>query len=100
MFGAVGALMAVMFLLFLVLFGFAVVVIVRTLVRSRRVLADNGLDPYAAQAQLAAQVAHSQLLAPGKSLEQRLQELDDLRSRGVITEAEHATARDTALAEG
>ena len=37
---------------------------------------------------------------PHKSLEERLRELDDLHTRGVISEAEHATARAKVLADG
>ena len=35
--------------------------------------------------------------APGRPLEQRLAELDDLRARGVISDEEHRTARTEAL---
>ena len=42
---------------------------------------------------------NSEILAPTQSLEQRLTELDDLHRRGVISDAEHTTARAKALAD-
>jgi hypothetical protein len=70
-----------------------------TAVRSRKVLRDNGLDPLAAQAQIAVRLAQGPLGTPVKSLEQRLTELDDLHRRGLISNEEHAAARRTALTE-
>lgn len=99
-FGAFGAVFAVFLGVFVVLFVLVVAFMVTSATRGRRVLKQAGLDPLAAEAQLAARAAGSQLLAPQRSLEERLRELDDLRSRGVITDAEHATARATALAGG
>ena len=57
-----------------------------------------GHDPLTMQTELAARAMDSGLLAPQKSLEARLAELDDLRARGVITAEEHAKARADALA--
>jgi hypothetical protein len=71
--------------------------IVTSLVRSRRVLRNNGLDPLAVPAQLAVRLARGPLPIPAKSLEARLTELEDLRRRGLITEAEHDAARRAAL---
>jgi hypothetical protein len=91
-------------LMFLILFGVAslfivvvAVLVVTGLVRSRRVLRGSGLDPLAAQAQIAARFAQGPLATPVKSLEQRLVELDDLHRRGVISTAEHEAARAAAL---
>jgi hypothetical protein len=81
----------------LVLFLVTVVGIVISVARSRRVLRDNGLDPLAARAQIAARIARGPLAAPAQNLEQRLSELDDLHRRGVITDAEHSVARRAAL---
>jgi hypothetical protein len=71
--------------------------VVTSLVRSRRVLRDSGLDPLAAPAQIAVRLARGPLATSTKSLEERLAELDDLRRRGLITEAEHHAARSAAL---
>lgn len=85
--------------LFLLLFVCAVVFIVVSAVRSRRVLREAGLDPLTAQAQIAARFANGPLAAPNKTLEQRLSELEDLRARGVISEIEYATSRAAVLVE-
>jgi hypothetical protein len=96
----VAILLVVFFLLVGVLFvGFLVFLVVAG-VRNKRALEAGGLDPLAAEAQLAARAANSGLLAPRRSLEERLGELDDLRARGVISAEELATARAKALAEG
>ncbi len=96
----VGILVAVFFALFAVMFVGIVIFMVVAATRSKRALEAGGLDPFAAEAQLAARAAGSELLAPRRSLEDRLRELDDLRSRGVISDEEHATARARALADG
>jgi hypothetical protein len=74
-------------------------VVVTGVVRSRKVLRANGMDPMTAHAELAARLAHGPLGTPAKSREQRLAELDDLHRRGLITADEHAEARRAALAE-
>lgn len=91
-------------LFFLIVFGvvaaFILVVLVgiaTSIVRSRRVLRDSGLDPLTAQAQIVAGLARGPLTAPVRTLEQQLAELDDLHRRGVITAAEHQEARRDAL---
>lgn len=100
MFGGVEVLLVAFFVLFVLMFVGVVFFMVIAATRSKRALEAGGLDPLAAQAQLAARAANSDLLAPRRPLEERLRELDDLRSRGVISEDEHATARARALAEG
>ena len=70
------------------------------IVKGRRTLLDAGINPLTAQAQLAAKLMNSEILAPTQSLEQRLTELDDLHRRGVISSEEHATARAKALVDG
>ena len=99
-FGVVEVLIVVIFVIFVFMFVGIVLFMALAAARSKRALEAGGLDPLAAEAQLAARAANSQLLAPRRSLEDRLAELDDLRSRGVISEDEHATARAKALAEG
>ncbi len=100
MFGGVEVLLVAFFVLFVLMFVGVVFFMVTAAARSKRALEAGGLDPLAAQAQLAARAANSDLLAPRRPLEERLRELDDLHSRGVISEDEHATARARALAEG
>ena len=82
----------------LILGGFVLTVVIA--VKGRRTLLDAGINPLTAQAELAAKLKKSEVLAPAQSLEQRLTELDDLHRRGVISTEEHATARDKALADG
>src|SRR4051812_23028562 len=79
----------------LVVLGF----IVLSIVRSRKVLRDSGLDPLAAHAQIAARFAQGPLATSAQTLEQRLTELDDLHRRGLITGAEHDAARRAALTD-
>lgn len=71
-------------------------VIVTVIVRSTR-MAKRGQNPFTLQEDLAYQATRSQALAPSKTLEQRLAELDDLRARGVISDEEHRVARAEAL---
>jgi hypothetical protein len=98
--GAVEVLIVVIFVIFVFMFIGIVLFMALTAARSKRALEAGGLDPLAAEAQIAARAANSQLLAPRRSLEDRLTELDDLRTRGVNSEEEYATARAKALAEG
>jgi hypothetical protein len=91
--------MKIAFGVFALFFVLVLVLIVKTTVRSRKVLRDNGLDPLAARAQLAVRLARGPLGTPAKSLEQRLSELDDLHRRGLITDDEHSTARRAALSD-
>jgi hypothetical protein len=82
----------------LVAIGFAIN-IVRSVARYST-LRSGGLNPFVAREQLEAKLNQSSVIAPAKTLEQRLTELDDLRDRGVITEDERAAARAKVLAEG
>jgi heme exporter protein D len=85
---------------FLIAFGVAVafivviaVAMVTSIVRSRKVLQDSGLDPLTAQAHIVAGLARGPLTAPVRSVGQKLAELDDLHRRGVISAPEHQEAR-------
>jgi hypothetical protein len=98
--GVVEVAVVLFFVLFVVMFIGVVFFIVMSAARSKKALEDGGLDPLAAEAQLAARAAHSQLLAPTRSIEDRLRELDDLHSRGVISDDEHAAARAKTLTDG
>ncbi|WP_242090079.1 SHOCT domain-containing protein [Curtobacterium sp. DN_7.5] len=73
-----------------------VAMIVTVAVRSAR-MAKRGQNPFTLQEDLAYQAMQSKTLAPDKSLEQRLAELDDLHARGVISDEEHRLARAEAL---
>ncbi len=73
-----------------------VAIVVTIVVRSSR-MAKRGQNPFTMQEDLAYQAMRSQTLAPAKSLEQRLAELDDLHARGVISDEEHRAARAEAL---
>jgi hypothetical protein len=97
--GQVPLFITVAFVLFGLFFLLVLTVIVRSIVRSRKVLRYAGIDPMAAQAELAVRLAQGQLGIPARSLEQRLAELDDLHRRGVISAAEHSAARSAAVSE-
>ena len=99
-FGEIPTFMKVGFALFAVFFVVAVALAARTAIRSRKVLRDHGLDPYAAQAEIAVRLAQGPLGTPSKSLEHRLVEIDDLHRRGLISGEEHAAARRAALTDG
>ena len=90
--------MKIAFAVFAVFFVVVLAFIATGIVRSRRVLRESGLDPMAAQAQVAARLAHGPLGTPAQTLEQRLAELDDLHRRGLISAQEHAEGRRAALA--
>ena len=76
------------------------VIIIRVAMRSRRVLRDAGLDPLAATAQLATRFAQGPMMTATKTVEQRLADIEDLYTRGLITTEERSSARTSALAEG
>lgn len=82
--------------------------------RKYRILSDAGIDPLTVDAQIAAKVLRSDALAPAASepavatppaaptpavpaIEQRLIELDGLRTRGIISDEEHREARAAVL---
>lgn len=105
-FGGMPGFMGVAFAIFGVLFVAAVIFIIVVAARNWKAAKDAGYDPLAMQTQATAQVMRSELLRPAgtpvsqaapASIEQRLAELDDLHARGVITDAEHAAARASAL---
>lgn len=73
-----------------------IAVIVLAAYRSTR-MANRGQNPLTLTEDLAFQATQSATLAPVKSLEQRLAELDDLHARGVISDDEHRAARADAL---
>jgi hypothetical protein len=97
--GEIPAFMKVAFGVFAVIFVLAVAFSARTALRSRKILRDHGLDPYAAQAEIAVRLAQGPLGTPAKGLEHRLVELDDLHRRGLISGEEHSAARHAALTD-
>jgi len=80
---------------FLMVIGVATMIVV-AVYRAKR-MADRGQNPLTMQEDIAYQAMQSQTLAPTKTLEQRLAELDDLHRRGVISDDEHRAARAEAL---
>lgn len=68
-------------------------------IRKYRILHDAGADPFTVDAAVAAKVLKSDMLNPsaGRSVEERLAELDGLLARGVISDEEHREARAAVL---
>jgi len=85
--------------IFVVLFLAVVAFIIYSQVRNYRKIKSAGMDPLTLEADLATRLAQSDLLAPKKSLEAKLNELADLRTRGVISGEEYEQARRDALKE-
>ena len=93
-FGGLDTAFAVVFAVvgLLVLAGFAYVVY--SMVRGARAAKRSGVDPFTPESVLIADALRGQA---GRSVEQRLVELDDLHRRGVISADEHRAARAKAL---
>ena len=79
--------------LFSVLFIAFAGLIIFVIVRNFRKAKSAGFDPLTMETDLMARAANSALLAPKKSIEDKLSELDSLHSRGVITRDEYLQAR-------
>jgi hypothetical protein len=95
--GLIVALIAFGFVAFGLLFTGVVVFIIVAAVRNAQKARELGHDPLTMETELAARAIDSSLLAPAGTIEARLAELDSLRSRGIITEAEYAKARAEAI---
>lgn len=87
-------------------FGLIVVMMIGTFafqafvfLRNHRAARESGHDIFTLPTDLATSALNSELLAGERSIEQRLAELDDLRSRGGISDEEHAAARAAVLAD-
>lgn len=80
----------------LILVGFVTTLLLA--IRNVRVVRRAGKDPWTLQAEIATKLASSEVLAPSRSVEERLGELDDLLARGVISSSEHTAARAAVLA--
>jgi hypothetical protein len=75
----------------MILAGTATVIVL--IVVNVRKVRQAGHDPLTLNADLSVRALDSALLAPEKTTEARLAELDDLLKRGVISPEEHAEAR-------
>ena len=68
------------------------------------VLRSGGLNPFVAreqpEAKLSQNLSATTSTAPGRSVEERLAELNDLHSRGVITDEELAAGRAKIIGKG
>lgn len=74
--------------------------IVVVAVKNGRAARERGVDLTTLDTELRIQALQSQVLAAGKTLEERLAEIDDLAERGVIDADERAAARAKILADG
>jgi len=83
--------------LFMVLFGIFFVSVVGFMIyaasRRYRVAKRAGLDPFAGDIQVMGKVKDSAVLAPERTVEDRLAEIDALRAAGTISAEEHEAAR-------
>ena len=80
-------------MLFILFVGFIIYIAVRNYKATRKA----GFDPFTLQTDVATRLARSQMLAPKKTTEQKLSELDDLLTRGIISREEYTQARSQAL---
>ena len=84
---------------FIAIFIVLLVIAVITGIWRAVVLRRAGLNPLIADTQLEARLANSQVLKPGRTIEERLAELAELHERGVITGEELAAARLKVISE-
>lgn len=98
LFAAIPLWFGLIFVGFILLFVGVTAFIIVVAVRNARKVQASGHDPLTLESELMTKAADSQVLAPRQTLEQRLAELDDLHTRGLITEAEHAEGRRAAIA--
>ena len=82
-----------LFILALIFIACVAIFVFYAITRGWKASKKAGFDPMTMNVQVAAKAMDSKLLAPNESIEDRLLKIDDLRSRGVITEAEHAAGR-------
>lgn len=85
---------------FSIVFGVVVVIVALgfgfvlfSIVRNAQKAHELGHDPITMQTELAARAIDSQALAPTRSVQERLAEVDALLASGTITAEEHAAAR-------
>ena len=82
-----------MFTIVPVLIALGFVVVIATAVYRFFAARKAGLDPIAGDIQLMGAAKDSELLAPSRSLEERLAEIDALLAAGTISQDEHDAAR-------
>ncbi|MHC5796205.1 SHOCT domain-containing protein [Lacisediminihabitans sp. FW035] len=70
-----------------------IVISIAVAIRNAARVRNSGHDPLTLQSDLAVKLLDSEALAPAKSLESRLLELDALLAKGTISKEEHAAAR-------
>ncbi|GAA2958206.1 SHOCT domain-containing protein [Glutamicibacter bergerei] len=92
-FSAIPLLTGIFAVLFILFVGFIIYIAVRNYKATRKA----GFDPFTLQTDVATRLARSQMLAPKKTTEQKLSELDDLLTRGIISREEYTQARSQAL---
>lgn len=89
-----------LFIVVAVFIAIGFVAVIALIIRNARTVRKSGHNPFTLQADLATRVLDSELLSARRPIEDRLHELDALRSRGAISEAEHAAARAEVLRIG
>lgn len=89
----------IVFIVVVILILCAFVAIAFLVVRNYKAAKAAGLNPLTAQVDLAAKVSNSQLLAPARTMEQKLGELEALRAKNMISAEEYAQARAKILGE-
>ena len=90
----------IVFIIIALLIVAAFVFIIYTSVRRYRAVKKTGADPLTVDAEVVAKLSQSDLLKPAaeaRSLDERLAEVDGLHTRGIISDAEHAAARERIL---
>ncbi|PJJ55585.1 hypothetical protein [Compostimonas suwonensis] len=83
----------IVFTIAAVVIAAVIVIVIISVVRSTSTVRRAGHDPFTLQAELASRALDSRLLAKDAPIEERLAELDRLRTSGAITEPELARAR-------
>ena len=91
--GAVPGIVGLLIGLFAVFFIAVIVLMVVSATKRYRAAKRAGLDPFAGDIQMMQTARESQLMAPARSVEERLAEVDELRRAGTITAEEHTAAR-------
>ena len=90
--------MGLLLVLFVILFVSVVGFMIYTASRRYRAAKQAGLDPFAGDIQVMGRVNDSAMLAPERSVEDRLAEIDALRAAGTISAEEHEAARTRIIA--
>lgn len=86
-------LVGILFAVFAVFFILVVLLMIISAVRRVRVAKEEGVDPFAADIQAMGAVTSSAVLAPDRTIPERLAEVDALHASGAITDTEYDEAR-------